>query len=154
MLFHLACMSNYWRHSATEVKFVIHQDTTVLNVLPAPRSIHSLQGADTQERTWFRKLTMPTWELEEQLDCWLWKDDCSAGELGQKEWDLEPAGQPASGEISLHWYLLVTRRWKYKMEGQEVICRPYVISISVKMCVLEDSFTHTALHHAGIPLQP
>lgn len=85
----------------------MHQSAIVLSVLPGARGILNLQGAEMPERTWFRKHTMSTWELEEQLACWLWKDDCSAGNLGQKEWDLEPEGQPLSGEVSQHWCLYI-----------------------------------------------
>lgn len=55
----------------TKTGTVVHRSTIVLSVLPAARGIHNVQGAEMPERTWFRKHTMPTWELEEQLACWL-----------------------------------------------------------------------------------
>lgn len=42
----------------------------------------------------------------------------------------------------------------YKMDRQEVIYKPYVISSPTKSCILWDCSTHVALHHALIPPHP
>lgn len=87
----------------------MNQRTTAFCVLPIARGIPMLQGAERPGRTWFRKRTMPSWELEEQpltgVKRWL-----LSGELGRKEGDLEPEGRPLSGAMSLYRYLYISTR--------------------------------------------
>lgn len=152
MLFHTVCVSNYKRHLATEVKICqrLKKQSTrvlVLSILLMVKGIH-LQRAEMPEKTWFRKHMTPVWELEKLLACWLWKDDCCrrTGTERVRFGTRSPACFWWNVSIGIFTYLP-----RHKMDRQEVICKPYVISSPAKKRILGGCSTHTALHHAGMP---
>lgn len=134
MLFHTVCISNRRRHLATEVKICqrLKQQSCILSILPMVKGIH-LQGAEMPEKTWFRKHMMPVCELEKLLACWLWKDDCRrrTGTERMRFGTRSPACFWWNVSIGIFTYLP-----RYKMDRQEVICKPYVISSPAKKCIL------------------
>lgn len=136
----------------TKTGTVVQQSAIALNVLPAARGTRNLQRTEVPESTWVRKYMMPARELEEQLTCWLWKDDCSAVKLWQEEWDLEPKGQPIPGETSPCGYLYISSQ--VQNGGQAVTGKPYIVSSPVKRCMPGDASAHTVFHHAGMPPHP